>query len=173
MAKRPVFIVPGLNPPLVCVWECGGLVVEFKNARSFSRKGSKWPLVRRLVSARTWNAFLRGHSWRHLWHRGAAAASEFQLRSLCPGAEGRATGSTSLVAWPLVSLLRPPEGSGKVPAPDLGPPGGKASWQGSDWLCSRGPSPVYLVCNPCGNFRLGAWRDILGSWGKSTEFGVT
>lgn len=71
------------------MWECSALVVEFKNAHSFSGEGSKWLLVRRLVSVGTWSAFLRGHSWRHLWHHGASATLSSNCKVSGPELKGR------------------------------------------------------------------------------------
>lgn len=42
-----------------------------------------------------------------------------------------------------------------------GPREEKRPGKGVTGCVPEAPGPVYLVCSPCGNFRLGAWRDIL------------
>lgn len=70
----------------------GGEGAGGRNARSFSWEGGRLSLVRQLLPWGPPSAFLRGHSWRHLWPCGASADSGPNHQVSAPEHKGKAPG---------------------------------------------------------------------------------
>lgn len=96
-----------------------------------------------------------------------SADSKFKLQR----AEGQATDWTSLVAWPVVRLLRPPEGSGKILPSTLDLGVGKRPAKVCLALFPRPPVQFAFVCFPACAIRKPLWQLQAGSREKYSVLG--